>query len=122
MNIQIKSGIAVLVLLCPFHIMSAEDNDSLIVVPTDTINIYTGKIVSDEKRVMSKQTLQMSNTTITGSGHLKATAEDGIVIIDETTVMLGGTLQLNGASQYAIKYYYDASGNRTNRRKDTRVK
>ena len=117
MALKTKIGMAAISLLCPVLTVSAADTDSLAVVPTDTVSVLKGQTIADEKRVLAKKTLLMDNTTVTGSGCLRVTAEDSIVILGETTVMPGGILMLNGAGQYAIRYYYDASGNRTRRKK-----
>ena len=95
--------------------------DSITIV-ADTISVFSGKTVSDEKKIVAEESLQMDNTTVITGGNLQATANDAITVLDETMVALGGELQLNGAGQYAVRFTYDASGNRIKRGKDETVK
>ena len=92
------------------------------IMETDTLSVYSGNTVSDEKKIVSEQSLEMDNTTVITGGNLQATANDAIIVLDETMVALGGELQLNGAGQYAVRYTYDASGNRVRQEKDETVK
>ena len=91
-------------------------------INVDTLNVYSGMTVSGEKKVVSEESLQVDNTTVTTGGKLKATANDAITVLDGTMVALGGEMQLNGAGQYAVRFTYDASGNRIRREKDDTVK
>lgn len=98
------------------------DTDSIIVVPTDTLNSLSGKTVSMPVRVYGNRSVQMDSTTITKSGDLRVSAEEAILVISGTEVELGGELQLNGALQYLVRFTYDASGNRIRRELDSSVK
>lgn len=121
MKFRIRTYMAAYALLWPVASFSANGNDSLVVIHTDTVNVLPELTVTDERQIMAKETLQMGSTTVTGSGSLTVTAEKDIIVVDELMVMPGGTLLLNSAGQYAIRYYYDASGNRTTKIKDTTV-
>ena len=116
-NILNKKGIAAIIMLCQFLPVTAQRNESLTVVPTDTLAVLSGKTITDEKRVYAKNILRMNNTTVTGDGNLVITAEEGIVLTGVTKVALGATLKLNGRSQYAVICSYDASGNRVLRKR-----
>lgn len=116
-NILNKKGIAAIIMLCQFLPVAAQRNESLTVVPTDTLAVLSGKTIIDEKRVYAKNILRMNNTTLTGDGNLVITAEEGIVLTGVTKVALGATLKLNGRSQYAVICSYDASGNRVLRKR-----
>lgn len=98
------------------------DTDSIIVVPTDTLNSVSGKTVTAPVKVYGSRSVQVDSTTVTKSGNLRVSAEEAILVISGTEVELGGELQLNGALQYLVRFTYDASGNRIRRELDSSVK
>jgi len=81
------------------------------VVSTDS---YTDQTVTTEVSVVSSGRLTSKNVTVTSTGKLSMKASGGVDITGPFEVMLGGTLDVNGADKVAvkIKYSYDASGNR----------
>lgn len=102
--------LSALVLLCPASLLATELGDS--------IDTYQNQTVSTEVFVQGRDTLTMSNVTVTPTGELKANAPDGIVINSPFTVQFGGTLDLSVGHPYRIRYTYDAAGNRTNKKNE----
>lgn len=84
----------------------------------DSIDTYQNQTVSTEVFVQGRDTLTISNVTVTPTGELTANAPDGIVVNSPFQVQLGGTLVLTVGHPYRISYTYDAAGNRTKRKNE----
>ena len=85
--------------------------------PIDSVDTYLNQTVSSSVSVQGREVLTAGNINVTSTGYLKLSAPNGISIVDTLTVQLGGILELNGGSQYRVRYYYDAVGNRNRREK-----
>lgn len=84
---------------------------------TDSVDVYQNHTVTGFVCVQGRNEITVQNVTVTNTGHLKISAPAGIVVTAPFTVNLGGILELNGGMQNAIRYTYDASGNRIKREK-----
>ena len=84
--------------------------DTIRVIPTDTLYVYSGHVVSAEKRVYSPSSLVVDSTKVTSTGSLRLTAEDVINIPSDTEVEIGGELMLNGPTQNYIRFSYTVTG------------
>ena len=85
----------------------------------DSVDTYQNHTVSTTVSVQGRNTLTVSDVTVTSTGHLKITAPAATIVTDNLTVQLGGTLEINGSRQYFIKFTYDAAGNRLRREKES---
>lgn len=95
--------------------------DTIHAVPTDTLNAYSGHVVSSEVRVYSPSVLLIDSTKVAASGSLRITAEDTISILSDTEVELGGELMLNGATQNYISFTYSTIGFRLLKKHETNI-
>ena len=84
----------------------------------DSVDIYANHVVSNQVIVQGRNILTSHDVTVTNTGDLKLSSPNGINITNNFTVNLGGVLELNGGMQYAIRYTYDATGNRTRRQRN----
>lgn len=84
--------------------------DTIHTVPTDTLSVYSGHVVSSEVQIYSPSTLLVDSTKVTANGSLRMTAEDTISILSDTEVEIGGELMLNGATQNYISFTYTVTG------------
>ena len=91
------------VLLCPASSRATELGDS--------IDTYQNQTVSTEVFVQGRDTLTMSNVTVTPTGRLTANSSGRILVNSPFKVQLGGTLKLNVNNQWRVIYDYDNSGN-----------
>ena len=85
----------------------------------DSVDTYQNHTVSTTVSVQGRNTLTVSDVTVTSTGHLKITAPAAPIVTGNLTVQLGGTLEINGSRQYFIKFTYDAAGNRLRREKES---
>lgn len=85
----------------------------------DSVDTYQNHTVSTTVSVQGRDTLIVSDVTVTSTGHLKLTAPAATVVTNNLNVQLGGTLEINGGRQYLIKFTYDAAGNRIRREKES---
>lgn len=83
----------------------------------DSVDTYQNHTVSTTVSVQGRNTLTVSDITVTTTGNLKLKAPLQTEITGNLTVELGGVLEINGDFQWHILYSYDASGNVTKRRK-----
>lgn len=97
---------------CAFFSMPAEAQET-----GDSIDTYQNQTISTEVFVQGRDVLTSNNVTVNPTGHLIMTAPNGVKITGNFVVQLGGRLELNGGRQHHIHYTYDASGNRTTRRR-----
>ena len=77
----------------------------------DSIDTYQNQTVSTEVFVQGRDTLTMSNVTVTPTGRLTANSPGRILVNSPFKVQLGGTLKLNVNNQWRVIYDYDNSGN-----------
>lgn len=84
----------------------------------DSIDTYNNHTVTTSINLQGRDTITSSYVTVTPTGHLTLSAPNGIVINSNFEVQLGGRLNLNGGSQWPIRYTHDASGNATSRKKE----
>ena len=85
----------------------------------DSVDTYQNHTVSTTVSVQGRDTLIVSDVTVTPTGHLKLTAPAATIVTSNLNVQLGGTLEINGGRQYLIKFTYDAAGNRIRREKES---
>lgn len=84
----------------------------------DSVDVYASHVVSSHVEVQGRNILTSYDVTVTNTGNLKLSSPNGIDITNNFSVNLGGVLELNGGMQYAIRYTYDATGNRTRRQRN----
>lgn len=82
----------------------------------DSINAFQNHVVTDSVTVQSYDTLNVSNVTVTSTGHLVLLASNGIVIPAGINVQLGGSLTVDIRRPYIVRFIYDSGGNMTHRR------
>lgn len=83
----------------------------------DSVDTFNNQTVTTETVVQGRTLLSSQNVTVTNTGHLTLNGPQGVVIPQGFEVQLGGMLEINGGLQYALKFIYDASGNRIRREK-----
>ena len=86
--------------------------------PGDSTDTYQNQTVSTDVFVQGRNTLTMSNVTVTPTGNLTANSPGSIVVNSPFKVQQGGTLLLTVGHPYRIRYTYDAAGNRTKRKNE----
>ncbi|MBQ9863772.1 MAG: hypothetical protein IJM33_00375 [Bacteroidales bacterium] len=79
--------------------------------PGDSTDTYQNQTVSTDVFVQGRNTLTMSNVTVTPTGNLTANSPGSIVVNSPFKVQQGGTLKLNVNNQWCVIYDYDNSGN-----------
>lgn len=84
----------------------------------DSVDVYQNQTVTNQVVVQGRTVLSTNNVTVTSTGDLKMFSPDGINVTGPFIVEFGGVLELNGGLQYAIRYSYDATGNRTKRQRN----
>jgi hypothetical protein len=87
--------------------------------PIDSVDVYQNQTVNSVVVVQGRSLLSVNNVSVTNTGKLKLSAPAGVSVTGPLTVVLGGEFEMNGGMQYAIRYTYDASGNRIRREKVT---
>lgn len=102
-----------LLILCSVKVNATEVGDS--------IDTFQNQTVTTTLNLQGRNTVTMNNVTVTPTGHLTVTAPRGVVIPANFEVQLGGTLYLDGQLRNFIRFYYDASGNRTLRKSSTQL-
>lgn len=84
----------------------------------DSVDAYQNQTVTNQVVVQGRTVLSTNNVTVTSTGDLKMYSPGGIIVTGPFIVELGGALELNGGMQYAIRYSYDTTGNRTKRQRN----
>lgn len=107
----IRKFILLALVLFPSMSTNAQENN-------DSVDVYANHTVSNQVVVQGRNVLTSHNVTVTNTGNLKLSSPNGINITNHFYVNLGGVLELNGGMQYAIRYTYDATGNRTRRQRN----
>lgn len=82
---------------------------------TDSVNYYTGQIVTSTVYIQGKDTLYISDTQVLPLGVLYLNCPNGVLVTDGLDVEIGGSLLISGSKQNYIKFSYDKSGNRIRR-------
>lgn len=86
-------------------------------VVIDTTGVFVDKQVSNTIMVLSNDTLVARRINVIPNGHLTLIGGEGVVVDCDFEVGLGGILEIYGGNPFAVKYIYDACGNRTQRRR-----
>ena len=92
--------------------MSAAD----CLLTNDTVTTYSNDTVSGRKRVYGGSVLTTHHVTVAPTGRLRTSASGAVIITNNFTAELGGTLEIYDKDQYKIENVYDTSGNLMERR------
>lgn len=84
--------------------------------PTDTL--YNNHSVSNRVRLITDGCINAQSDTVTSTGHLTLIAQQGVSLLNNIDVQLGGTLVIMTGTIPCVRYTYDASGNRVRREKE----
>lgn len=84
--------------------------------PTDTL--YSNHSVSERVRLIVDGSINAQSDTVTSTGHLTLIAQQGVSLLNNIDVQLGGTLVIMTGTIPCVRYTYDASGNRVRREKE----
>jgi hypothetical protein len=109
MREKILCAIMLVVMTIPGH---AEES-------SDSVDVYSYQSVYTEVTVQGRDTLTSHHVSVIDTGKLTLNGPKGVFIPSDFHVNTGGVLSVNGGMQYAINFFYDASGNRIRRQKKT---
>lgn len=84
--------------------------------PTDTL--YNNHSVSERVRLIVDGSINAQSDTVTSTGHLTLVAQQGVSLLNNIDVQLGGTLVIMTGTIPCVRYTYDACGNRVRREKE----
>lgn len=84
----------------------------------DSVDTYQNHTVSTTVSVQGRDTLIVSDVTVTSTGKLKLKSPSLTIVTGNLEVFLGGVLEINGDYQWHLIYSHDSSGNVIRRRKE----
>lgn len=86
-------------------------------MPSDTI--YNNQLIISRVKIIVDGSINAQSDTVTSTGHLTLIGQQGVSLLNNIDVQLGGTLFIMAGTIPCVRYTYDASGNRIRREKET---